>query len=391
VVLEMQITKPTLELIEKNETLIVLKNRMLTRENKSENTLRRYIDGVKRFTKFMKADTPDQALKRFAENPDRTQVLDAFVDYLLGEGVKPINLKAIFQGAKKWLISNRVNNIDYEYVTRPKVSSQIADRIPTIEELRIILGNKVSLRDKAFYMLAATSGLREGTITTLKIGEYSHVEELGKVTVKGGPNRKLPVGKSYFTFCTPETREVIDQYLATREDRDNSNAYLFAKVNGEPYGLFVQNVSRTWKKMVERARLNAKIPDHSYIELHCYVLRKFFQTRTKLAGCRADFVDSWLGHHPNGTSEYLNDAYFRPDLQTHLNEYRKAVSSLLIFKEPEDKNLVATIKEQEDMKKEIVELKVAMFKMQRLFDYTAKLADTAINQKNELLKKRKQK
>ena len=196
----MQITKPTLELIEKNETLVILKNRMLMRENKSENTLRRYVDGVKQFTLFMKADSPDKALKLFAENPDRTQVLDAFVDYLLAKKITPINLKAIFQGVKKWLISNRVNGIDYEYVTRPKVTSQIADRIPTVEELRVILGNKVSLRDKAYYMLMATSGLREGTVTTLKIGDYSHVEELGKVTVKGGPNRKLAVGKSFFTF-----------------------------------------------------------------------------------------------------------------------------------------------------------------------------------------------
>ena len=357
----MQITKPTLELIEKNETLVILKNRMLMRENKSENTLRRYVDGVKQFTLFMKADSPDKALKLFAENPDRTQVLDAFVDYLLIKKITPINLKAIFQGVKKWLISNRVNGIDYEYVTRPKVSSQIADRIPTVEELRVILSNKVSLRDKAYYMLMATSGLREGTVTTLKIGEYSHIEELGKVTIKGGPNRKLPVGKSYFTFCTPETREVIDQYLATREDR-NKRRLLVCQGQRRTHRPFRSKCLRTWKKMVEKARLNAKIPDHSYIELHCYVLRKFFQTRAKLAGCRADFVDSWLGHHPNGTSEYLNDAYFRPDINAHLAEYRKAVSSLLIFQEPEDKNLIATIKEQEDMKKEIATLKATTFK-----------------------------
>jgi chaperonin cofactor prefoldin len=40
-----------------------------------------------------------------------------------------------------------------------------------------------------------------------------------------------------------------------------------------------------------------------------------------------------MGHHPVRPDEYLNGSYFRPDLTAHLNEYRKAVSSLQVFGE----------------------------------------------------------
>ena len=83
--------------------------------------------------------------------------------------------------------------------------------------------------------------------------------------------------------------------------------------------------------MVERAKLLEKIPGSRNYTLHGHTLRKFFITRAKLSGCRADFTDFWVGHHPTAQSEYLNDSYFRADLKEHLTEYRKAVGSLSIF------------------------------------------------------------
>jgi hypothetical protein len=69
------------------------------------------------------------------------------------KGFTPINLKAHWFGVKKWLVCNRVNkNIEWGYISKPKVATQIGDKIPTRDELRLILSNKVSLRDKSFFM-----------------------------------------------------------------------------------------------------------------------------------------------------------------------------------------------------------------------------------------------
>lgn len=346
----MKLTKTKQQFIQQNKSVTLLSNRMLKREGKSENTLRRYLDGVKVFTEYMKAENPDMALQAFAESADRTATLDAFIDYLIGQGVNAVNLKGLFFGVKKWLIANRVNGVDWDYISRPKVASQISDRIPTTEELQLILNNKVSLRDKALFLTAESSGLRLGTLLTLQVGDYEPIEELGKIMVAGGVGRKLPEGKSYFTFVTPETRKILKQYLKTREDVKPADP-LFAKENGQPLAPYVQNLSRQWRRLLKRANLKTKINGHKWTELHAHTLRKFFQTHAKLSGCRNAFVDFWLGHHPSKTSEYLNDSYFRPELKAHLAEYRKAVPSLQVFEVN-----VQQAKEMEKLEKQVKEL-----------------------------------
>lgn len=327
-----RLTKNDNLLIESNQSISILKNRMLVRENKSEQTLKRYLDGVKSFTKFMKAENPDQALGAFSALGDRTGKLDEFIDYMLNQKRSPIDVKAKWHGTKKWLVSNRVNNIDWDYISRPKAVSQIGDRIPSKAELQQILDNKVTLRDKAFYLVIASAGFRLGTALSLQVKDYKPIEDLGIITVQGGDGRKLAQGKKYFTFITPEARRLLEEYLKTRGSLSPEDPLFakFSKGEGEQFG-YVGNVSRQWTILVRRANLLEKVPNSRSFTLHGHSLRKFFQTHCKLAGCRADFVDFWMGHHPSGSNEYLNDSYFRPELKNHLAEYRKAVGSLTIY------------------------------------------------------------
>lgn len=326
------LTKNDLKLIKNNQTITILKNRMLVRENKSEQTFKRYLDGTKEFSKFMKTDTPDQALTAFSNLKDRTGKLDEFIDFMLTRKRSPINVKSLWFGVKKWLVSNRVNNIDWIYISRPQAISQIQDRIPTKPELQQILDNKVTLRDKAFYLVVASAGFRLGTALSLQVKDYKPIEELGIITVEGGEGRKLAKGKSYFTFLTPEARRILEEYLKTRELLSPEDPLFCKESKGTRKQFsYIGNVSRQWTLLVKRAKLLEKIPGSRNYTLHGHSLRKFFQTHCKLAGCRADFVDFWMGHHPTGANQYLNDSYFRPDLQAHLTEYRRAVSNLEVF------------------------------------------------------------
>jgi integrase len=305
---------------------------MIVRENKSMQTLKRYMEGIQEFTKFLGAKNPDEALEIFSNIEDRTSKLDEFIDYMIENKKSPIDIKAKWHGVKKWLISNRINNIDWDYISKPKAISQIQDRIPTVEELRLILDNRVSLRDKAFFLVVASAGFRLGTAMTLKVKDYAPIEDLGIITVEGGEGRKLATGKKYFTFITPEARRFLEEYLKTRQPLTD-DAPLFAcesKSQGKVYG-FSSNASRQWTILVRKAKLLEKAPSGRNFTLHGHSLRKFFQTHCKLAGCRADFVDFWMGHHPQGQNQYLNDSYFRPELKHHIHEYRKAISHLQVF------------------------------------------------------------
>jgi len=339
-------TEPLRKKIEANKSLLKLRERMLEREGKSESTLARYLNGVFSFAEFMKCKDPDRALELFKNSKDPTELLDQYVDFLMKKQLSAINIKAQFFGVKKWLTTNRTNGIDYDYVSRPKIFAvRVQDRIPTKQELRIILTNKVTLRDRALFLCSAASGLRVGTIRTLRFRDYKPVEELGMLTVEAveevrGQTREIEGrklgnsnGAGYFTFITPEARKTLEEYLATREDLKAEDP-LFAgksKTNGEALSPWVHNVSRQWRRLVRKANLDRKIKSHTWTELHLHTLRKFFQTNCKLAGCRADFVDFWMGHHPVRQDEYLNDSYFRPELSSHLAEYRKAVEALTVF------------------------------------------------------------
>lgn len=376
-----KVCRTDLELIEANKSISILKNRMIIRENKSMQTLKRYMEGVQEFTRFLNAKSPDQALELFANTEDRTGKLDEFIDYMITNGKSPIDIKAKWHGVKKWLISNRINNIDWNYISKPKAVSQIQDRIPTLEELRLILDNRVCLRDKAFFLVIASAGFRLGTAMTLKVKDYKPIEDLGMITVEGGEGRKLAIGKSYFTLITPEARRFLEEYLKTRQPL-SPDAPLFAsesKSSGNTFE-YSSNASRQWTILVKKAKLLEKAPNSRNFTLHGHSLRKFFQTHCKLAGCRADFVDFWMGHHPQGQNQYLNDSYFRPELKEHLNEYRKAVSHLQVFQFTDDKKIDDLKVRLESRDKELEEVKS---QLQVLTNMIKLIASTEVAKKYE--------
>lgn len=325
----MELSSTKEKLVEENASLQRMRDRMVVREQKSIETFRRYMDGIKNLQTHLNASSPDLLLATLAQSNDLTGVLDGWVSTLQKEGKRANNIKSMVMGVKKFLFSNRVNGVEWEFVGRPKVSVQIRDRIPSNDELRLILSNKTTLRDKALFMAAATSGLRIGTLATLKIGDLTAYENTGFITVTGGKGRKLAEGREYQTWVTPETFDAIQEYLKTRTDIER-NSPLFAKIsNGEEnVSMYPQNVARVWLMLVTRAKLLKRIENHRMYDLHVHTLRKYFQTKTKLAGCKTSFVDLWLGHT---VSEYLNGSYFRPDIRESFNEYKKAIPALTLF------------------------------------------------------------
>jgi integrase len=353
----MDLSKNQTLLVETNTSLQRMRERMVVREEKSAETFRRYLDGVKNLQLFMKASSPDALLTVVSESKDLTAVLDSWVASLQKAEKRPNNIKSMIMGVKKFLFSNRVNGVEWSFIGRPKVSVQLRDRIPSTEELRLILSNNTTLRDKALFMTAACSGLRIGTLATLNIGDLTPYENTAFITVRGGKGRKLSEGKEYQSWVTSETYTAIQEYFKTRENLRPISP-LFGKISKgqEGISIYPQNVARQWIVLIERVRLLKKIENHRMFDLHVHTLRKFFQTRCKLAGCKTSFVDFWLGH---AVSEYLNGSYFRPDLRESYAEYKKAIPSLTIF----GADVATTAKMQSEI--ETLRAKVAIMEASR--------------------------
>ena len=76
--------------------------------------------------------------------------------------------------------------------------------------LRTLYGNKPKYR--AMILMYASSGMRREGLTELKFGNLKPIEDFYEITVYAGEPEE------YTTYCTPEAREAIDEYLNTRRD-----------------------------------------------------------------------------------------------------------------------------------------------------------------------------
>ena len=59
-------------------------------------------------------------------------------------------------------------------------------------------------------LIFISSGIREGAIEQLKVGDYTRIEGIGRLIVyNGDPER-------YVTFISPEASDALDKYLTFR-------------------------------------------------------------------------------------------------------------------------------------------------------------------------------
>jgi integrase len=325
--------------------------RMMKRERHSFHTFRRYIDGLKHFVKYMEVEDPDKALEKLRKG-DPTKIVDGFIGWLTKKGFKPINIKSVYYAVRKFCVANEVK-VEWDFIAKPKAVTKIKDRIPSVEELRTIL-NFTNIRDKALFMTILSSGLRVGTAMSLKIKDCEPIEDLAIIHVEGGEGRKLAEGFWYWTFITPETRKVVDASLEWRKRRGEKltpESPLFAAIEKDAEVKYSTNISRQWRRLVEKAGLNKMIEGTGWLDIHLHVLRKFFHTKCKGAGIKPAYYDFWMGHTQG---KDLADSYWREEIPEHLREYRKAIPDLSIFEKP-------VISEIEMRKKQIRDMAMLLF------------------------------
>lgn len=88
----------------------------------------------------------------------------------------------------------------------------VEDRPYTREEIKILVDH-ADLRNKAIILLLASSGVGIGAIPDFRIKDLEPMDKylVHKITVYKKSKQK------YITFCTPECRKAIDDYIKWRE------------------------------------------------------------------------------------------------------------------------------------------------------------------------------
>ncbi len=310
----------------------------------SEGTVTNYVKAVRKFCKFVQVEDPETALQMLLDGElDPEAKVDRFISYALDElHYAHGHVRNLVFGIKKWFGLNGVT-VDWNRIELP-TSTEISeeDRAPNKDELKRLLNHAASSRDRAIIYSDTSSGLRIGTLLSLKFGDVDfNYPDVARFTVerkrgrKFGTKRSGAQGRLFCTFITPEAKMALQQYLKEREaagEKLTVESPLFGDAYHKGGSVTLEDYEKVWARLLRRAGLSQK--SNRWFILHIHTLRKYF--RSNCIGIDASYRERWMGHK----GLYLDTSYFKAEEGLHLSEYRKAIPYLTIYATPtEEKKL----------------------------------------------------
>ena len=287
------------------------------RKSRSENSVNTYSRSLGRFLDYVGLSAEELAEKVRNGAFNVVDSLNRWLDDLNTRDTAPRTQQVYFHAVKKFVeVIVPESQVNWKLVELPKTWSVEEDRPPTKQELKDIL-NHGNLKDRALILLAVSSGLREGTLAELQIGDVDFDAYEDVAVIKVRPEAaKQRIG--YVAFATPEAKNALKQYLELRKRRKGEKETSL-------FNCKTDAIRARWLRLLRKADKAQK--KRKFHQLHFHTLRKFFRTNLELAGVSTSFRERLLGHK----GEYLDEAYFKPQMQALLNEYRKAIPNLTIL------------------------------------------------------------
>jgi hypothetical protein len=243
-------------------------------------------------------------------------------------------LRNPIKAIKLLLDMNDVTSINWHKLRRllPHGRNYALDRIPTMDEIKEIY-EAVDIRGKALTLTLLTSGIREGSIHTLTISDWSPIYRdnqlvAGKLIVyNGDPER-------YFTFITTECYHAIEKYLEFRRDNGEElgrNSPLFRDKFDPVNGLSNTNVEpmtapairQYYNRLLYSIGIRKEMKRRHEFSVHGF--RKWYKTKCELGGMKPINIEILLAH-----STGISDSYYRLTETELLDDYLSVVEHLTI-------------------------------------------------------------
>ena len=229
----------------------------------------------------------------------------------------------------------------------PPDESTNEDRPYTTEEIRRILDKCYDERSRVIILLMVSTGMRIGAIHSLQIGDLSPVKLLGsgqnielyKIQVYARSKRDR-----YYTFCTPETKLVIDSYLLGYrkrfgEDITNKRSPLIREQFNVDDRIRIHSPRFLSKRMIvhllEQALKRSGVKTSEVMRSHGF--RKYYVTQSIKTKVDYNAREYLVGHRlPRD-----DPSYDRTPEEDRLSEYAKVIDLLTISSENKLKERVA--------------------------------------------------
>jgi len=240
------------------------------------------------------------------------------------------------------------------------------DEIPTLEQMRQLM-TLADVKDRAFFLCMASSGMRESELIQLRKEHFDFKHTPTKVSIPGTMTKNR-TGR--ITYISPEATNALQAWMRIRTHYITENAKRFvalrkyledefqkpvcsAEDDGRVFPYSESRVRERWNKLLEKAGdgFTEKDPVTGAYKLHLYVLRKYFNTRL-LKVIPKHVVEKLMGH-----DGYLDGSYDRTTEQEMAEWYTKGESALYILMAPENQEDVEKVQNQmEVLQAQVAEL-----------------------------------
>lgn len=290
-----------------------------------------YKKAVTYFMRFLgiSIDGYDQLLKYGIGQDSNKLLLEAKIrDFILYQKTEkrssPHTIAMYLQGVRHFYDMNDVV-LNWKKINRfrPKLRS-VTDDLPYRRQQIKRMLNVAGLREKIIILLMCSAGLRLGALPLLKYEDLIPINDFegGIYKIRVYANEL----EEYCTYCTPECRKAIGEYIAWRQrigERINSKSPLVRKSFNIEDPLQVKNpralseirISGIMNHLLHSTGLRErqhttekrKISERTRL-MQCHGFRKFFDTTCTIAGVSPIFVEKLMGHELDGNKP----SYFKP-------------------------------------------------------------------------------
>lgn len=327
----------------------------LRKAGKSPHTFETYCWHLRYF--FDKLEmSPSEFIKAIkAKKIDPAEEINKATDALCASKAKSSYVKLSVSAVKKLIKVNLGKDIEnFSDVALDEIGrdTKIKEQPLDVEQMRAMLHECRTKRDRAMFTLAASTGLRRQEIAGLNVSDIFFEKDRTIVVSKDVLEDGMPCSKGkhgYVTFLTPEARKHLLDYLEGREGIEDKiqNVYDEDKIPIEGPPLFLPeatnakpntrlapaSVSEDFRELMYRAKLIPS-PTKSRKTRHPikpHSIRKFTRRMYLRAGIELEWAEKLLGHKTGSLQ-----AIYTPSTVNELwEQYQKAIPYLTVEGQPD--------------------------------------------------------
>lgn len=250
---QIALAKEEKDISEPNREMIIKFKDYLLSEGIGFAKITRYILDIRKYCKLLKKDITE------AKKEDLRKIISELNTTELGEEskkgfkimlrklyrfIKGIEEKGVYPDEVKWIS-----------IAIPKSKGKLPEELLTEEEIKSLLANSRTSRDRAMIACLAESGCRVGEVGGMQIKHVSFETYGARITVQG----KTGMRKILIINSAPYIQEWINQH----PDNNNPDAFLWYNYQNKKF-LCYARILQTIKRIAKRAGIKKRIHPHLF-------------------------------------------------------------------------------------------------------------------------------